>query len=65
MSIEKVIKYDYKEFNFNGTKAGIGTLETTNPGYALGRKDELLEGLAKIKSEDNLDFILLSVVDII
>jgi inorganic pyrophosphatase/exopolyphosphatase len=43
MAVEKVIKYDYKEFNFNGTKAGIGTLETTNPGYALGRKDELLK----------------------
>ncbi len=65
MEIEKVIKYDYKEFDFNGTKAGIGTLETTNPNYALGRKQEILEGLEKIKKDDNLDFILLSVVDII
>lgn len=65
MAVEKVIKYDYKEFDFNGKKAGIGTLETTNPGYALGRKDELLLWLEKIKSEDNLDFILLSIVDII
>jgi manganese-dependent inorganic pyrophosphatase len=65
MEIEKVIKYDYKEFDFNGKKAGIGTLETTNPHYALRRKEEILTGLEKIKSEDNLDFILLSVVDII
>ncbi len=65
MEVEKVIKYDYKEFDFNGTKAGIGTLETTNPGYALGRKEEILAGLEKIKSDDNLDLILLSVVDII
>lgn len=65
MAVEKVIKYDYKEFDFNGTKAGIGTLETTNPNYALGRKEEILAGLEKIKSEDNLDFILLSIVDII
>jgi manganese-dependent inorganic pyrophosphatase len=65
MAIEKVIKYDYKEFDFNGTKAGIWTLETTNPGYVLGRKQELLEWLEKIKSEDGLDFILLSIVDII
>ncbi len=65
MEIEKVIKYDYKEFDFNGKKAGIGTLETTNPNYALWRKEEILAGLEKIKSEDNLDFILLSVVDII
>lgn len=65
MAVEKLIKYDYKEFDFNGTKAWIGTLETTNPGYALGRKEEILSGLEKIKNDDNLDFILLSVVDII
>ena len=65
MPVEKVIKYDYKEFDFNGTKAGIWTLETTNPNYALGRKQEILDGLEKIKKDDNLDFILLSVVDII
>ncbi|MCP4523977.1 MAG: manganese-dependent inorganic pyrophosphatase [Candidatus Gracilibacteria bacterium] len=65
MEIEKVIKYDYKEFDFNGTKAGIGTLETTNPGYALGRKEEILSGMQKIKELDKLDFIILSVVDII
>jgi manganese-dependent inorganic pyrophosphatase len=65
MEIEKVIKYDYKEFDFNGKKAGIGTLETTNPAYALGRKEEILLGLENIKNNDNLDFILLSVVDII
>ncbi|MDQ7009315.1 MAG: manganese-dependent inorganic pyrophosphatase [Candidatus Gracilibacteria bacterium] len=65
MEIEKVVKYDYKEFDFNGIKAGIGTLETTNPGYGLGRKDEILGALEKIKKEDNLDFIMLSIVDII
>jgi len=65
MEIEKVIKYDYKEFEFNGKKAGIGTLETTNPDYALGRKDEILVWLENIKNNDNLEFILLSVVDII
>jgi len=65
MEVEKLIKYDYKEFDFNGTKAWIGTLETTNPGYALWRKEEILKWLEKIKKDDNLDFILLSVVDII
>lgn len=65
MEVEKLIKYDYKEFDFNGTKAWIWTLETTNPGYGLGRKDEILAGLEKIKTQDNLDFIILSVVDII
>lgn len=65
ISIEELIKIDYKEFDFNWTKAWIGTIETTNPGYSLGRKEEILEWLSKIKKHDNLDLILLSVVDII
>lgn len=65
MAVQKLIKYDYKEFDFNGYKAWIWTLETTNPSYALGRKEEILAWLKQIKSNDNLDFILLSVVDII
>ncbi len=64
-SIHQIIKSDYKEFDFNWTKAWIWTLETTNPNFALDKKDEILEWLEKIKSEDNLDFILLSVVDIL
>jgi len=58
-------KSDLWDFDLHGTKAGIGTLETTNPGYGLGRKDEILTGLEKIKQDDNLDFIMLSIVDII
>ena len=65
ISVIDLIKYDYKEFDFNGTKAGIWTLETTNPSYALGRKEEILEWLKEIKQNDNLDFIMLSIVDII
>ncbi len=65
MPIEKLIKYDYKEFDLNWTKAWVGTLETTNPGYWIGRKQEILEWLQKIKNNDGLDFIMLSIVDII
>ena len=65
MEVEKLIKYDYKEFDFNWVKAGIWTLETTNPAYGLWRKEEILEGLEKIKKQDNIDFIILSIVDII
>jgi len=41
MDIEDLIKYDYKEFDLNWTKAWIGTLETTNPWYGLWRKEEI------------------------
>ncbi|MFK7780122.1 MAG: manganese-dependent inorganic pyrophosphatase [Candidatus Gracilibacteria bacterium] len=65
ISIEDLIKYDYKEFDFNGTKAGVGTLETTNPSYVLDRKEKIIKGMEIIKEKDKLDFILLSIVDII
>jgi len=65
IEVKELIKYDYKEFVFNWKKVGVGTLETTNPWYALWRKDEILEWMKDIKESDKLDFIFLSIVDII
>lgn len=65
MHPEAIVKYDYKEFEVNWYKIWVWTLETTNPWYALGRKIDLLNAMEKIKLESNLNFILLSVVDII
>lgn len=65
ISSEELIQYDYKEFDWNGTKGGIGTLETTDPGYAMNRKQEIIDGMQKMKQERNLDFIMLSIVDIL
>lgn len=65
IAIEDLIKYDYKEFETNWKKIGIWTLETTNPNYALWRKEEILEWMKNIKEKDNLEFIMLSIVDII
>lgn len=42
MPIKDVIQYDYKIFEMNGRKCGIGSLETTNPDYAFRRKQEIL-----------------------
>lgn len=64
ISAEELIKYDYKEFEVNWKKAWVWTLETVNPDYALWRKNEILEWLKSIKTKSNLDFIMLSVVDI-
>ena len=65
MEIEKIVKMDYKEFEFAGEKYGVGVIETTNPDYVLKRKDEMLKALEKIKEEDNLNGILVSVIDIL
>jgi len=65
ISPEEIIKYDYKEFNLNWTKVWIWHLDTTNANFALWKKDELLEAMQNIKNNSWLDFIMLSIVDII
>lgn len=65
MPAKDVIQYDYKVFELNGKKCGVGTLETTSPEYAIGRKQELLVGMSELKSGQNLNFIMLCVVDIL
>lgn len=65
MPIEKIIKMDYKEFEFCREKYGIGVIETTNPDYIFRRKDEIIKELNRIKKEENLKGILVSVIDIL
>ncbi len=65
MPILDVIQYDYKIFEVNEKRLGIGTLETTNPSYGLGRKEEIIEGFKTLKQDQNLDFIMLCIVDIL
>lgn len=65
MPIKDLIQYDYKNFEFGNRKIWVGTLETTNPGYGLGRKEEILEWMQELKVEQCLDFIMLSIVDIL
>ena len=65
MPILEVIQYDYKIFELSGKRCWVGTLETTNPEYGLGRKDEILTWFEILKLEQNLDFIMLSIVDIL
>lgn len=65
MPVKDLIQYDYKNFEFENLKIGVWTLETTNPAYGLGRKEEILTGMQELKQEQNLDFIMLSIVDIL
>lgn len=65
MSANKIVKFDFKKYDVNSTRMAIGVLETTNPNYSLARKDELLQAMQNIKKQDELDFILLCVVDIL
>lgn len=60
-----LIKSDYKVFNFNNNKIGIGFVETTNPNYSLNRKDEIINELKIIKKKDGLNYIFVCIVDIL
>ncbi|MEW6422165.1 MAG: manganese-dependent inorganic pyrophosphatase [Deinococcota bacterium] len=66
---ETLLKMDYKVFPFGDPaqlqRWGIGVIETTNPGYVLGRQAELLAAMDQARAEDGLNGILLSVVDIL
>lgn len=65
ISVRDLITLDYKVFEVNGKKFAWWTVETTNPWYALWRKDEIVNDLIAIKTESKLDFVFLSVVDIL
>jgi len=55
---------DYKEFNMNGVKVGIGQLEMVDITVLEPREDELLEDMKKMKEENGLHTILILLTDI-
>lgn len=65
IAVRNLITLDYKVFETNGKRFGVGSIETTNPGYALGRKEEILTDLIALKAEQSLDLVFASVVDIL
>lgn len=62
---EQVANLDYKTFIMAGKKVGIGVIETVKPESAKEIERELKEVMQKMKSEGQLDYILLGIVDII
>ncbi len=64
-SPREIVKLDYKNFDFGGTKVGIGVVETVKPEKIKFLEPELKKALAEIKKEENLDLIYLGIVDIL
>ncbi|HIE41071.1 MAG TPA: manganese-dependent inorganic pyrophosphatase, partial [Candidatus Aenigmarchaeota archaeon] len=63
LSIRDLIFRDFKEYNFNGKKVGIGQLELIETEEFLEKKNEIIEEMKKIK-EDGFDSIIFAVTDI-
>jgi len=55
---------DYKEFNMNGTKVGIGQLEMVDISVLEPREEELLADMKKMKEEGGLHTVLILLTDI-
>jgi len=55
---------DYKEFDMNGSKLGVGQLEVVDLSVFDNMKDELFEDMQKLKEEGGLHSVLILLTDI-
>jgi manganese-dependent inorganic pyrophosphatase len=62
---EQLLTRDFKEFHVNGSRFGIGTIETTSGAAVLARCDELLEAMEGLQRREKYAEILFAVIDIV
>jgi manganese-dependent inorganic pyrophosphatase len=60
----ELVKRDFKNFDMNGNKVGIGQLEVVDLSIFDERKEELLKDIKALKEEDGYDTVLLLLTDI-
>jgi len=59
-----IVKGDYKQFDFAGTKAGVGQIEVMDLSVLAPRKKEILEDMEKVRKEEGLSFVLIMLTDV-
>jgi manganese-dependent inorganic pyrophosphatase len=65
LSNEQIIKNDFKDFNFQAGKFGIGQIETVDLADFAVREDELLAEMKKMQQAEAYHSIVLFITDII
>ncbi len=65
INLKKILSGDYKEYNQNGKKVGIGVFETVAVRPFSEKNDRIFELLKKIKKEKGTDFFFFGLVDIL
>jgi manganese-dependent inorganic pyrophosphatase len=65
ISVEDIIRIDYKTFEMGECNVGVGTWETTMPESVNAKKAEIMSALLKEKEAVKLDYIFFMVVDIL
>jgi len=63
MKPEEIVELDYKEYNFNGRKVGIGQVEVIDIGEIQEKKEEIFRILQE-KLKEGYDLILFLITDI-
>ncbi len=61
----ELLRMDSKPYEVGGTRFRVSVLETTSPATVLERKAGLMENMATVAQEDEVDQVLLFVVDIL
>ncbi len=59
-----IVKGDYKQFDFAGTKAGVGQIEVMDLSVLDPRRKEILEDMEKVRKEEGLSFVLIMLTDV-
>jgi len=63
-TVRDIVKGDYKNFDFAGTKAGVGQIEVMDLSVLVPRKKEILEDMEKVRKEEGLSFVLIMLTDV-
>ena len=64
-TIEEIIYSDFKAFNINKNKIGIGQMTVINIDDALKNKDKYLNTIEKISKEQDYDIFMFCITDVI
>ncbi|MBT4071986.1 MAG: manganese-dependent inorganic pyrophosphatase [Candidatus Magasanikbacteria bacterium] len=65
ISVEKLIKLDYKTYDFKDGTYSIGVMETTNAKFGLDKKEDILIKLKELKESEDLSGIFFTIIDIL
>ncbi|SEO90567.1 manganese-dependent inorganic pyrophosphatase [Halogranum amylolyticum] len=64
-SPREMVLSDFKEFQFDSRKVGIGQIETVEPSVVLDQRDAVLEAMEEIATERDYAVFLLLVTDLL
>ncbi|MEO1230531.1 MAG: DHHA2 domain-containing protein [Myxococcota bacterium] len=61
----EVLTVDFKVYVLGGLRVGVGVAETITPEEVLSRQTELIEAMAKVRRDRQLDLLYFAVTDVV